>query len=114
MTIIVNGVPAVLSRFATMAVASEAALAAAVDTLGHDVETAAKRMVPVDTGDLKDSITYEPNGPNGRVYTDLEYAGLVEYGGPHNVPPEPYMRPAADTVDDAPAIAAAKAVIDSA
>ena len=40
--------------------------------------------------------------------------GQIEYGGTHNKEPDPYMRPAADTVNDAAALAAAKAVMDSA
>jgi hypothetical protein len=48
-----------------------------------------------------------------RVFTDVVYAGQVEYGGTHN-PPEPYMRPAADTANTEAAALAAKAVIDGA
>ena len=106
----VLGVPELLARFVSKGVASEIALKTGIDTLGRDVETEAKRIVPVLSGDLQDSITYDGEG---RVYTDMIYASQVEYGGPHN-PPEPYMRPAADTVQDSPALAAMKAVIDHA
>lgn len=107
--IVVNGVPNLLARFAAAGVAGEAALKVTIDGIGHAVEEDAKRLVPVLTGTLQDSIHYE----DGKVSTDVIYAGKVEYGGPHN-PPEPYMRPAADTVDPTPALGAGKAVMDSA
>jgi hypothetical protein len=109
MTIVVNGIPQLDARLLGAAVLGEAALKAAIDGIGMAVEQGAKELVPVLTGDLQDSITYE----DGRVYTNVIYAGKVEYGGLHN-PPEPYMRPAADTVDATEALGAAKVVMDSA
>ena len=61
--------------------------------------------------DLKKSITYDRET---KVYTDVVYAKLVEYGGPHNPVPKPYMRPAADTVQDTPALMEGKAAMDRA
>lgn len=86
------------------------------------VERTAKQMAPVDTGDLRRSISsrVENNGAVGVVYTPLEYAPYVEYGtglfakkGGRQDPwcyqdaegnwhttsgqkPQPYMRPALD------------------
>lgn len=44
------------------------------------VETSAKEKVPVDTGDLKRSITWEIDGNTGIVGTNKEYAPYVEFG----------------------------------
>ena len=44
------------------------------------VSNAAKEKVPVDTGNLQDSITYEVNGNEGVVGTNVEYAPYVEFG----------------------------------
>ena len=44
------------------------------------VENEAKRLCPVDTGDLRNSITHEVNDGVGIVGTNKEYAPYVEYG----------------------------------
>lgn len=48
------------------------------------VHAQAKSLAPVDTGNLAGSIHMEtktiPNGVQGRVYTNLEYAPYVEFG----------------------------------
>lgn len=44
------------------------------------VENEAKRLCPVDTGDLRSSITHEVNNDVGIVGTNKEYAPYVEYG----------------------------------
>lgn len=106
MSIMVVGADKLITRLAAGVAASDAALEVAKDTLGHEVLDGALERVPVLTGNLRDSLAYV----DGRVFTDVVYAGQVEYGGLHN-PPEPYMRPAADTADDTQAMEAAKAVI---
>ena len=83
------------------------------------VENEAKRLCPVDTGDLRNSITHEVDDGVGIVGTNKEYAPYVEYGtglfaeggGRQDVPwnyqddkgvwhstsgqkPQPYLRPA--------------------
>lgn len=54
------------------------------------VESAAKRLAPVDTGRLRASITHEVAidavGLVGQVGTDVEYAPHVEYGTIHMAP----------------------------
>lgn len=44
------------------------------------VENEAKRLCPVDTGDLRSSITHEVNNNVGIVGTNKEYAPYVEFG----------------------------------
>lgn len=44
------------------------------------VENDAKRKCPVDTGQLRASITHEVEGQTGIVGTNIEYAPYVEYG----------------------------------
>jgi hypothetical protein len=109
--ITVLGVDALLARFAEEIVASDIAAATGVETLAEDVLNQARSQVPVLTGNLRDSLHVETDGLVGRVVTDVVYAGQVEYGGAHN-PPEPYLRPAADTANTEAAAVAAKAVIE--
>lgn len=108
MTIVLLGANELIARFAAKTALGIAAAEVGRDELGHDVETLAKEYVPVLTGTLQDSITYA----DGQVSTDVVYAAQVEYGGLHN-PPEPYMRPAADTVSPERALGAAKVIVDS-
>ena len=44
------------------------------------VENEAKKLCPVDTGQLRGSITHEVAEKEGRVGTNVEYAPYVEYG----------------------------------
>lgn len=106
MTTTVLGLDALLARFAKGVALAELAETVVVDKLADDVAETARQIVPVDTGTLQESITSE----GGRVSTDVPYAAFVEYGTSYT-PPQPYMRPAADTTDDAGAIHAGEAVL---
>ena len=67
----------------------------------YDVEAQAKTVVPVDTGNLKKSISTELVKPlEGVVSTGVEYAEYVEYGT-SKMAAQPYMTPAAETVKPA-------------
>ena len=112
MTITLIGVERLLATFAAKRALSDVALQVGEGELADDVLTQARTLVPVLTGNLRDSLHKETGPGFSRVVTDVVYAGEVEYGGLHN-PPEPYMRPAADTVNGERAALAAKAVIDS-
>jgi len=57
------------------------------------VERQAKEDCPVDTGRLRSSITSEVSGLEGKVGTNVEYAGFVEYGTVKR-PATPYLFPA--------------------
>jgi HK97 gp10 family phage protein len=61
------------------------------------VERAAKRLCPVDTGRLRASITstvaVDSQGLYGIVGSNVSYAGYVEFGTSHTAA-QPYLRPA--------------------
>jgi len=68
-----------------------------VQKICYLVERGAKMIVPVDTGQLRRSITTEVeiNDKNivGRVGTNVKYAPYVELGT-RKMSPRPYLRPA--------------------
>ncbi len=105
-TMRVIGVPETIARFARAVVVAEEAETVTKAALAQDVAVDAAAMAPVDTGQLRDSITAEAD----RVTTDVEYAAYVEYGT-SDTPAQPFMRPAADTVDDEHALNLGRAVM---
>jgi hypothetical protein len=70
-----------------------------LDELLPAIASDAKRLAPVDTGELRSKIDYEKLTPtHGRVFANTKYAAAVERGhvtrsGSH-VPAQPYLRPA--------------------
>ena len=60
------------------------------------VQADAKRNAPVDTGNLRGSITREVKSDSAIVGTNVGYAEHVEYGTRH-MKAQPYLRPAIDT-----------------
>ena len=52
-------------------------------------------LAPVDTGNLRDSITYKVDGDEGKVGTNVEYAIHQEYGT-KKMSAQPFLRPALD------------------
>ncbi len=108
-SIVVIGVPETVARFARANLVAQEAETVMQGALAEDVATDAQAMVPIDTGRLRDSITAEAD----RVTTDVEYASYVEYGT-SDTPAQPYMRPAADTVDDTRALTLGAAVMRTA
>ena len=70
------------------------AVAAAVEEVGLAAEGFAKRKCPVDTGNLRNSITHVTDGDTAYVGTNVEYAAYVELGTTRTEP-QPYLRPAA-------------------
>lgn len=64
-----------------------------------DVQAAAMRIVPVDTGNLKRSIMVDiaPGGMSAEVTANADYAAYVEYGTRYKAA-RPYMQPAAQLV----------------
>lgn len=72
------------------------AVAAAVEEVGLAAEGFAKRKCPVDTGNLRNSITHAVESGEDAVYvgTNVEYAAYVELGT-SRTQAQPYLRPAA-------------------
>lgn len=77
------------------------AKAKALEMIGGKAESYAKRLCPVDTGNLRNSITHEQYDESTEVIgTNVEYAPYVEL--PHHtsagtlVPGQPFLRPAAE------------------
>lgn len=83
--------------------AEEKAVLTALTEIGLLVEGDAKMKAPVDTGNLRNSITNQVERGERAVYigTPVEYAPYVEYGhrvGTSNayVPPNPFLMPAVE------------------
>jgi len=76
-----------------------AAFSDAVKESAQQVRENARRTVPVDTGNLRDSITHRSKGDMRReVYVDTTtatYGHIVEFGSSGR-PEHPFMGPAAD------------------
>jgi HK97 gp10 family phage protein len=73
----------------------EKALSQAVRKAAFMLEAEAKRLAPVDTGHLRNSIQTSAEGMKATVGTNVEYAVFQEYGT-HRQSGRPFMRPAAD------------------
>lgn len=63
------------------------------------VEAEAKVRAPVDTGQLRNSISYEVGESEAKIGTIVDYAVYVEYGTSRQRP-QPYLRPAIDENTD--------------
>ena len=75
----------------------DAAFARAAEIIGGMAESYAKGLAPVDTGNLRNSITHESedDGHTVVVGTNVKYAPYQELGAPNaHVPAHPYIRPA--------------------
>lgn len=74
----------------------DSAIGAALEEIGLLAENYAARKCPVDTGNLRGSITYEVDAGDDAVYigTDVEYAPHVELGTSRQKA-QPFLRPAA-------------------
>ena len=55
----------------------------------------ATMLAPVDTGNLRDSVTYEVDEDEARVGTNVDYAPHLEYGTV-KMAAQPYLRPSLD------------------
>lgn len=81
---------------AKVAQAINKALAKGLTEIGMLAEGYAKKACPVDTGRLRNSITYMVRPSESAVYigTNVEYASYVELGTRHQKA-QPYLKPAA-------------------
>lgn len=87
------------------------------------MKSTASLLAPVDTGRLSGSITYvtstdragdlqvDPKEYEGYVGTNVEYAVYQEFGK-KNIPPKPYLRPAAEQLKGGSAIAEVARILD--
>ena len=93
------GVKIVFDKFPDIAKKAPGTTKAVVSKAAHDVEAHAKMVVPVDTGNLRNSIQtkLEAGGFRGIVATNVEYSIYVEYGT-RRMGAQPYMVPAAEAV----------------
>lgn len=66
----------------------------------HDIEARGKSLAPVDTGNLRNSITTTVNGLSAEVGPTAAYAPFLE-GGTRKMAARPFMGPAADQVEPA-------------
>ena len=84
------------NRFPEIAAKLPIEASAVVRKTAYDVEGAAKQIVPVDTGALKNSIsTTMDSDLSATVAPATEYAAFVEFGTRH-MGAQPYMTPAAE------------------
>lgn len=74
----------------------ESAIDAALETIGLLAENYAQKKCPVDTGNLRGSITHEVDAGDNAVYigTNVKYAPYVELGTSRQKA-QPFLRPAA-------------------
>lgn len=76
--------------------AEQAARNRALEIIGGKAETYAKRLCPVDTGRLRNSITHQQYDDHTEVVgTNVEYAPYVELGT-SRMGAKPFLRPAAE------------------
>ena len=74
----------------------DAAIERALEKVGLVAEGYAKRLCPVDTGRLRNSITHALEGDRAvLIGTDVEYGRYVELGTTRSKA-QPYLRPAAE------------------
>lgn len=63
-----------------------------LEDTSNKIERTAKELVPVDTGDLKNSITAKGGGLKYEITADTDYAAYIEYGTkPHTIEGNPYL-----------------------
>lgn len=76
--------------------AEDKAKAMALEIIGGKAESYAKKLCPVDTGRLRNSITHQQYDENTEVIgSNVEYAPYVELGT-HKQKAQPFLRPAAE------------------
>lgn len=103
--ITVSGVEQTIAKFLAIQAAGVVAGDAAAAAVAEQVADLARAMVPVETGELRDSIVVTDEG----VTAGTDHAVYVEFGT-YKMPAEPFMRPAADEADESAAVRAASSV----
>lgn len=63
-----------------------------LEKTAHRIERQAKELAPIDTGELRRSITTEGSGLDYEIGTNLEYSEYIEDGtSPHIINGNPYL-----------------------
>lgn len=63
-----------------------------LEKTAHRIERQAKELAPIDTGELRRSITTEGSGLDYEISTNLEYSEYIEDGtSPHIINGNPYL-----------------------
>ena len=70
-----------------------AAFARALERIGMQAEGYAKDLCPVDTGNLRNSITHDSDGTAAYIGTNVDYGKYVELGTRRQAA-QPYLKPA--------------------
>lgn len=73
--------------------AMEQSIDSSLEVVGLVAEGYAKRLCPVDTGRLRNSISHTVRGSTAYIGTNVEYAAYVEMGT-ERTSPQPYLKPA--------------------
>lgn len=68
---------------------------AVVSKTAHDIEATGKALCPVDTGNLRNSISSTVERDSAEIGPEASYGGYVEYGT-SRMAPQAYMGPALD------------------
>lgn len=93
----VVGMDALIRRIGSIkrAVREEIFEEAAKEWVEQDFKPMAKQLVPVRTGELRDSIDGTANPQQVRVFADAPHARVTEEGSvDRNISAQPYMKPA--------------------
>ena len=86
----------IISHRAEIETAVQAAKARALEIMGGKAETYAKQLAPVDTGNLRNSISHAQQDENTEVVgTNVSYAPYQEFGT-SKMAAHPFLRPAAE------------------
>lgn len=83
----------------TASVRVGAKVSSAVDESTTSVAQTAQNLAPVDTGELRSSITANDGTMSGTVEAGTDHAFYVEFGT-SKMPPQPFMGPALDAEED--------------
>lgn len=115
--VVFDGADALISGFKGMASSVEEDIAIEVEAGVQDIRNDSMRLIPVDTGRARNSISAAANGLKGEVSVNVDYAGYLEWGTggsvdvpegweqmaskwkgkgikQMNMPPRPFLRPA--------------------
>lgn len=87
----IDGLERIMTNLTHMGVDAKKAIMDGMKTSGKQIQGSAKRLCPVDTGELRNSITVEEIPDGVSIGTNCEYAVYVEFGtGIHGDPSVPH------------------------